>query len=116
MNKPPSFQFNATEYLSDGSIQLMSLEEEGVYIRLLAHCWCDASIPADDESLSRLCKGAPASVIRSVKTRFVHSGSGASRLVHPQLAAERARQDEWRRKSSAGGKKAQKRRRRGAAV
>ena len=44
----------------------MSLEEEGCYIRLLAYCWREGSIPSDLDKLSRLCKGASTTAVRVV--------------------------------------------------
>jgi uncharacterized protein YdaU (DUF1376 family) len=103
--KAPAFQFYAADYLSDESVQLMTLEEEGAYIRLLAICWREGSIPDDDEKLSRLCKGASTTLVRVVKGCFNRCPGNASRLVHPRLEKERESQRQWREKSSEGGKK-----------
>jgi uncharacterized protein YdaU (DUF1376 family) len=111
MNNPPAFQFYAAEYLADEAVALMSLEEEGAYVRLLAFCWREGSIPFDEELLSRLCKGASLEVVRAVKARFRPCLENASRLTHPRLEAERRKQAAWRQKSSEGGKKAQEGRR-----
>jgi Protein of unknown function (DUF1376)/DnaB-like helicase C terminal domain len=54
----PAFQFYPADYLADANVQMMTLEEEGAYIRLLSYCWREGTIPADNASLSRLCKGA----------------------------------------------------------
>lgn len=102
---PPAFQFYADHYLADENVQLMSLEEEGAYIRLLAFCWREGSIPADEVLLSRLCKGANLDIIRVVTKCFQPMFECGSRLVHPRLEAERKKQEEWRKKSSDGGKK-----------
>lgn len=101
--KPPAFQFYAAEYLADEHVQLMTLEEEGAYIRLLAFCWREGSIPQDITALSRLCKGASTTVLTTVVKRFKPIENG-QRLVHPRLENERKKQQEWREKSALGGK------------
>lgn len=102
--KPPAFQFYAAEYLADEHVQLMTLEEEGAYIRLLAFCWREGSIPSDLDALSRLCKGASTTLLSKVVPRFNRAVENGSRLVHTRLEAERKKQQEWREKSALGGK------------
>ena len=102
--KSPAFQFYAAEYLADEHVELMSLEEEGAYIRLLAYCWREGSIPADVESLSRLCKGASTTLVSKLLPRFKRSVANGSRLVHARLEAERIKQQSWREKSARGGR------------
>lgn len=103
--KAPAFQFYAAEYLADEKVQLMSLEEEGCYIRLMAFCWREGSIPCDHEKLSRLCKGASFTLLAVVMECFQTCDDNPDRLIHKRLEAERRKQAEWREKSSAGGKK-----------
>jgi len=57
MNSPPAFQFYAADWLADADVTMMTLEEEGAYIRALAFCWREGSIPADEKRLSVLLKG-----------------------------------------------------------
>ena len=38
-NKSPSFQFYPRDYLTDVNVAMMTLEEQGVYIRLLCYAW-----------------------------------------------------------------------------
>lgn len=101
--KPPAFQFYAAEYLADEHVQLMTLEEEGAYIRLLSFCWREGSIPSDLSALSRLCKGASTTVLAEVVKRF-KPNSNEGRLVHPRLEEERLKQSQWREKSAQGGR------------
>ena len=105
MKSSPAFQFYAAEYLADENVALMSLEEEGAYIRAIAFCWREGSIPADPDKLSKLLKGASTTVVRVVQERFKRSSEDASRLVHPRLEIEREKQRAWKEKSSEGGKK-----------
>lgn len=104
MTKVPAFQFYAADYLADEHVQLMTLEEEGAYIRALAYCWREGSIPADPDALSRLLKGGSTTVVRVVQARFKQHPEFADRLVHPRLEAERQKQEKWRTKSAEGGR------------
>lgn len=104
MNNPPAFQFYAADYLADENVTVMTLEEEGAYWRAVAYCWREGSIPADDDRLSRLLKGASTTVLRVVRKCFNQSSTTPDRLVHPRLEKERLKQAEWRAKSAAGGK------------
>lgn len=110
MAKVPAFQFYAADYLADEHVQLMSLEEEGAYIRALAYCWREGSIPANPQALSRLLKGGSTTVVRVVQARFKQHPEFADRLVHPRLEAERQKQEKWRTKSSEGGRKSAEKR------
>lgn len=105
MSKSPAFQFYAAEYLADEDVQLMTLEEEGCYIRLLAYCWREGSIPSDLDKLSRLCKGASTTVISMVVKCFDQDVLNIGRMIHKRLEVERDKQREWKEKSSRGGRK-----------
>jgi uncharacterized protein YdaU (DUF1376 family) len=108
--KTPAFQFYAADYLADEQASLMTLEEEGAYIRLLAYCWREGSIPADETLLSRLCKGASTTVLRVVTACFQPCADRPDRLTHKRLDDEREKQAEWREKSAAGGRKSAEKR------
>jgi uncharacterized protein YdaU (DUF1376 family) len=78
----------------------MTLEEEGCYIRMLAYCWREGSIPAEHRLLSRLCKNASDEVLTSVERRFDKQGT---RLVHLRLEMERKKQKNFNKKQSLAG-------------
>lgn len=101
----PAFQFYAADYLADETISLMSLEEEGCFVRLLANCWRQGSIPADMKKLERLCKGASTTVIEAALQMFIESEPGSGRLIYPMLELQREKHAEWRKKSKEGGEK-----------
>lgn len=82
----------------------MTLEQEGIYIRLLAYCWREGSIPADPDALSMLCKGGSTTAIRVVLARFKTDPQNSSRMVHARLETEREKQKIWREKSAKGGR------------
>lgn len=108
MKTSPAFQFYPGDWLSSQRVQLMTLEEEGAYIRLLAYCWLHGSLPADPEKLARLIgKGASTTLATTVATMFKADGD---KLVHERLEEEREKQELWRRKSSLGGKKSAEKR------
>ena len=98
--RAPAFQFYAADYLADENVVLMTLDEEGAYIRALAHCWREGSIPADPKLLSRMLKGASNETVATVQRCFVVDGD---RLVHLRLEKERKKQREWSKKSREAG-------------
>jgi uncharacterized protein YdaU (DUF1376 family) len=116
MSRAPAFQFYAADYLADEHVQLMTLEEEGIYVRLLAYCWREGSIPADTTMLSRLCKNAPPEAVKIVARRFEPDPKDPDRLVHPRLEAERDKQLEWSEKSARGGRASAAKRKGGSRV
>jgi uncharacterized protein YdaU (DUF1376 family) len=103
MGKAPAFQFYAAEYLADEGVQLLTLEQEGAYIRLLAYCWREGSIPSDPAKLSRLCKSASIETLSDVLGLFIPGETG--RLLHQRLEDERIKQAEYRKKQSQNGGK-----------
>ena len=114
MNKSPAFQFYPSDWLGSQRVSLMTLEEEGAYIRLLAYCWQHGSVPADPEAVARLIgKGASTTLASRVLTMFQPPLvpplqpplSGGTILVHQRLEEERGKQLKWSEKSSEGGKK-----------
>jgi uncharacterized protein YdaU (DUF1376 family) len=50
------FPFYAADWLADEDVDLMPLEAQGAYVRLMCHQWREGSIPADAASLARLLK------------------------------------------------------------
>jgi len=110
-SKSPAFQFYAADYLADENVQLMTLEEEGAYIRALAYCWREGSIPSDPEKLSRLLKNCSNQASTVVRNCFNQCSNDGSRLVHPRLEIEREKQRIWKEKSSEAGKRSGKSRR-----
>ena len=49
-NKSPAFQFYARDFLADMKVQLMSMEQRGMYITLLSYAWIENGIPNDPRS------------------------------------------------------------------
>lgn len=106
----PAFQFYARDWLASQRVQLLTLEEEGAYIRLLCHCWLAGSIPADEQLAIRLLgKGGINVDITTVLSMF-QTGPKTGTLVHERLEAERRKQADWRDKSAEGGRNSAKKR------
>jgi len=113
--KSPAFQFYPADWLGSQRVSLMTLEEEGAYIRLLSYCWQHGSIPADPDAAARLIgKGASPVLASKVLTMFqppLETGSPCGAvLVHERLQAEKEKQLAWKTKSSEGGKKSAEKR------
>lgn len=84
---------------------MMTLEEEGAYIRLLAFCWEHGTIPSDPEACARLIgKGASTTLATKVQAMFNRSVDGST-MRHLRLDEERRKQALWSEKSAAGGRK-----------
>lgn len=107
--KAPAFQFYPADWLGSQRVTLMTLEEEGAYIRLLSYCWQHGSIPREPEKIARLIgKNASIALAQSVATMFqppFDNGSVVGDvLVHDRLEAQRKEYDAWLEKSRKGGK------------
>ena len=95
--KSPAFQFYPNDWLSSTHIQLMTPEEEGAYIRLLAYHWNSdpMGLPSDDEELSVLSRlgekwvRGPSNKVR--QCFFEKNG----RLFNKRLLTEKQKQDKY---------------------
>ena len=103
MNKPPAFQFYARDWLV-GTARL-TLEEEGAYIRLLAHQWIDGHIPTDERERARLL-GVDLRKLRRIFVKLgKHFPAGSNGgLKNVRLEDERRKQAEYRELQSKKGK------------
>jgi uncharacterized protein YdaU (DUF1376 family) len=106
MTKRPAFQFYPGDWLGSQRVSLLTLEEEGAYLRLLASCWQHGSIPSDPDKIARLIgKGASTTLATTLATMFQQHPADPTLLVHDRLEKERAKQDAWSEKCREGGKK-----------
>jgi uncharacterized protein YdaU (DUF1376 family) len=55
-NKTPSYPWYPRDFAGDEPVQLMTLEEEGAYRRLLDHQSLHGTIPSDPVQLAKICK------------------------------------------------------------
>lgn len=105
--RAPAFQFYPKDFLTDGNVAGMSLQERGAYISLLCLCWLERSLPDDIGRLANLVGVPRSSMVRlwpAIGRCFRTSPTDQARLIHPRLEAERRKQDEYRRRQSDAGK------------
>jgi len=111
MTKRPAFQFYPGDWLGSQRVSLLTLEEEGAYLRLLASCWQHGSIPSDPDKIARLIgKGASTTLATTLATMFQPHPCESASLVHDRLERERDKQDAWAEKSREGGRKSAEKR------
>jgi uncharacterized protein YdaU (DUF1376 family) len=111
MTKRPAFQFYPGDWLGSQRVSLLTLEEEGAYLRLLASCWQHGSIPSDPDKIARLIgKGASTTLATTLATMFQPHPLESASLVHDRLERERDKQDAWAEKSREGGRKSAEKR------
>lgn len=95
MGNPPSFQFYPQDFLADFNVSQMSMEERGIYITLLCHCWIEDGIPAQD--------GDPMATLfhshRVANCFFEKNG----KFRNKRLDAERAKQIAFRKSQKEAG-------------
>lgn len=104
--KSPAYQQYPSDYLSDFKVQAMTLEEEGMYVRLMQYCWKEVSLPNDPEILKSLCKGKhPTAMVLSC-----FSDDGCGNLRHKRLDEERKKQEENVQRRSIAGQKGNEKR------
>lgn len=102
--KAPAFQFYPKEFLMDGNVAGMSLQERGAYITLLCLCWQEGSLPAQHQRLARMI-GAPIAAFNKLWPAVgVCFREVEGRLIHPRLEKERDKQEEFRRRQSNKGR------------
>ena len=106
MTKRPAFQFYPGDWLGSQRVSLLTLEEEGAYLRLLASCWQHGSIPSAPDMIARLIgKGSSTTLATTLATMFQPHPFNPALLVHDRLEKEREKQDAWSEKCREGGRK-----------
>jgi len=104
--KAPAFQFYPSDWLGSQRVALMTLEEEGAYIRALAFCWGQGGVPEDPQKLAFLIgKGASTTVATTVASMLEPHPTRPGYLISPRMEEVRARTAEWLKKSAEGGRK-----------
>ena len=106
---PPAFQFYPSDWLGSTRIALMTPEQEGAYIRLLAHAWADddCSLPADEKALAVLSRlGARwAKHGRQILDCFEPHPTRPDRIVNGKLHNLRAYYDDRSQRGAVGGRR-----------
>lgn len=109
--KSPAFQFYPKDWLSDENVVCMTMEERGIYISLMAHCWLEGTIPADPKRVKKLLKldeKVSLSTLKIVLDCFEETPTNKNRLFQKRLLTEHEKQKKWRKKCSAGGRKSKR--------
>ena len=99
MNKQPWFKFWAADYICNRDVQNLSLEAQGLLVRMWCICHIDGSLPADEEELSILlrCKRQCVSQCYwQCKPFFELRGD---RLISPRMEREKAKSELARKNS-----------------
>ncbi|MDY6862817.1 MAG: DUF1376 domain-containing protein, partial [Thermodesulfobacteriota bacterium] len=101
-NKAPAFQFYPKDFVSDVNVVTMTMEERGVYITLLSHCWIEGCLKGGSEMLQAICNN-PSNweKIWEKVSRCFYEKDGI--FYHNRLEKEKIKQSEWREKSRLGG-------------
>lgn len=113
----PAFQFYPRDFMADANVQAMTMEERGIYLWLLCHCWLEVCLPLDEARLARMCGASPARFSSrlwpALRGCFMQTPDG---YRHKRLDAERLKQHEWRQKSTKGGRRSAEARRKGGST
>jgi uncharacterized protein YdaU (DUF1376 family) len=108
-NKAPAYQWYPRDFASDEPVQLMTLEQEGAYRRLLDHQWMHNSIPEGPAQLAKICKNIPVAQMRriwvSIAVCFVPVEGEEGRLQNRKLERVRAVSREYHERQSAAGRR-----------
>lgn len=110
MSKYPWFPMFASDWLGSTKRAVMTLEEQGAYMNLLAHQWGDdqCCLPDDDDvlaALSELRDRWVKGTCNPLRRCFPPHPTREGFVANPKLLKVWANKEEQRRRSSEGGKK-----------
>lgn len=108
---PPAFQFYASDFISDGPVIAMSLEERGAYITLLCVAWMEEGLPDDHKQLAKLLRITPrkfTAIWESMETRWYIGEDG--RLYNRKMEGIREEMRKNSKAASEAGKRGAKKR------
>jgi uncharacterized protein YdaU (DUF1376 family) len=103
VSEAPAFQFYPADF--DQGTAEMTLDETGLYIRLLGHQWLTGSVPSDPSRIASVAHTTVEVLERlwPVVSRKFETGPDG-RLRNARLEAEREKQREWRAKQVTSGR------------
>lgn len=97
--KSGSYQWFPRDFEADEHVKLMTMQDEGIYRRLLDHQWLHGSIPADLHQIQILLKYIHfTSLLRSwerVQICFVPLDGAPGRLINRRLERQRVARDNF---------------------
>jgi len=100
----PYFPFFVADWILDDKVCLMTLADQGLYLRLLCQQWENGSVPLDPEACRRAASADPEEFARSwlaVEPCFPVDGDGKRR--NPRLEIERKKAIKKSKSQSVGG-------------
>jgi uncharacterized protein YdaU (DUF1376 family) len=106
--RAPYMPWYGREFYADENVQVMTLEQEGAYQRLLWNCWQEGSLPADTLKLAAICKNIP---LRKFERMIWPALAGCfsktadGRLLNPKVESIRQAKETFRSKCSEAGKR-----------
>ena len=106
--KSPAFQFYAKDWLADGRVISMSLEERGAYIHLMAVYWNDGGLPDDSSALADVLGVSVRTFERIWKKVGRCFDSDGKRLTQKRLEKEKSKQASYKNTQSLKGQKSAK--------
>ncbi|RMD51377.1 DUF1376 domain-containing protein, partial [Candidatus Parcubacteria bacterium] len=94
--KSPAFQFYPADFLSDGKVCCMTLEEIGAYMILLCHCWLEDGLPNEEKKLQKFLKISKKKFQKIQKNVLdcFQLDEEKGRLFNPRLLKEKQQQIE----------------------
>jgi uncharacterized protein YdaU (DUF1376 family) len=102
-NKAPAFQLYSADFFMDTGE--WSIDEIGIYTRLLLSEWCNGDLPSEPTRLARIAGCDPKRFKNRwliVRTKFQLNGNG--RLINLRMEEERKKQAKYRELQSQKGK------------
>jgi uncharacterized protein YdaU (DUF1376 family) len=103
MNKPPAYQYYASDF-EQGTADF-TIEEVGIYQRLLNFEWTNGAVPNDMKKLSIICRCTTKKFLKywtKVETKFEKNGEG--NFFNKRMEFEREKQRSYREKQSLNAK------------
>lgn len=102
----PWFKFFASDWMSDVEIELMPLEAQGAFVRMLCFQWINGPLPDDPDLVARLCdipRGRMDEIWSEVRPQFERTEG--ENLYDPDLETMRENIADTKESRSQAGKK-----------
>lgn len=107
--KLPWMKFNATEFMGDGSVGMMTATERGIYISLLCHAWTEGGVPDNRRRMAIIANATVEEVEAAweevLSDCFEPHPRKDGYLIQPRMEKDRQEALELRRKRSEAGRK-----------
>ena len=86
----PWFPCYPSDWLSSQTVQLLTLEQEGAFFRLLCYAWLNdaCALPSKPQAMLKLCKGISEEDLKPVLAAFPPHPTKADHVHNPRLYKE----------------------------